>query len=441
MAKDPELLTHLEWLGYLQPVGLVVSPPALVAAQAFPAKNIIPEHTRFLEVVEQQVLDGDTDPRPVIRDFPRFAVQILGWEPADLLGTDDSKPVPDTLEVPLPEYNETLRPTYAVPEFDKAGGADRKWLILIQRVSAGLDLDKIAEIDSKDQRWQATPQARFERLLRESQVPIGLLSNETHFRLVYAPRGETSGHLTFPVQAMTEVPGRPIFAALQMLLSGPRLFSLPEKQRLPAILAESRSQERQIAEFRSSIDHPSGSVLSVATQQIFILRQTTPGITMTDISYATMKAEACHLPGGGLGVLFRTTVFRPEPHIELVLEQSGRLPKSFEAAPYHEIQLFNAQKLATGTLRDVLADFVSTMAKNNQLTESLTKDFQDPTFIRSTGSKRFFRLHSLRAKIDIVKEELPPIRLKPPGFVDFVLEDFETGKKQSFVQPVMKNGK
>jgi Restriction endonuclease len=175
--------------------------------------------------------------------------------------------------------------------------------------------------------------------------------------------------------------------------------------------------------------------------KLFILRQTTPGITMTDISYATMKAEACHLPGGGLGVLFRTTVFRPEPHIELVLEQSGRLPKSFEAAPYHEIQLFNAQKLATGTLRDVLADFVSTMAKNNQLTESLTKDFQDPTFIRSTGSKRFFRLHSLRAKIDIVKEELPPIRLKPPGFVDFVLEDFETGKKQSFVQPVMKNGK
>jgi len=42
MARDPELLTHIEWLGYLQPVGLVVSPPALAAAQAFPAKNIIP---------------------------------------------------------------------------------------------------------------------------------------------------------------------------------------------------------------------------------------------------------------------------------------------------------------------------------------------------------------------------------------------------------------
>ena len=48
------------------------------------------------------------------------------------------------------------------------------------------------ETDAKDHRWQASPQARFERLLRETQVPIGLLSNGTHLRLVYAPRGETT---------------------------------------------------------------------------------------------------------------------------------------------------------------------------------------------------------------------------------------------------------
>jgi hypothetical protein len=32
MSRDPEFLTHLEWLGYLQPVGLVVSAPTLAAA-------------------------------------------------------------------------------------------------------------------------------------------------------------------------------------------------------------------------------------------------------------------------------------------------------------------------------------------------------------------------------------------------------------------------
>ena len=247
MAKDPELLAHQEWLGYLQPVGLVVSPPALVAAQAFPAKNIIPEHTRLLDLVEQVNVEGKDDPQPSIREFPRFATEILGWEPADILGGPDGEPVPDSLEVALPEYNETLRPSYAVPEFEKEPNGDRRWLMLIERVGLGLDLDDAPETDSKDHHWHASPQARFERLLRETQVPIGVLSNGTHLRLVYAPRGETSGHLTFPVKAMTEVAGRPIFASLKMLLSAERLFTLPDKQRLPAILAESRKYQNLVS--------------------------------------------------------------------------------------------------------------------------------------------------------------------------------------------------
>jgi hypothetical protein len=32
MARDPEAIAHQEWLGYVQPVGLVVSIPALLAA-------------------------------------------------------------------------------------------------------------------------------------------------------------------------------------------------------------------------------------------------------------------------------------------------------------------------------------------------------------------------------------------------------------------------
>jgi hypothetical protein len=247
MARNPELLTHIEWLGYLQPVGLVVSPPALADAQAFPSRNIIPAHNRFLEMVDQITLEGENDPQPSIRDFPHFATQMLGWEPADLVGTAEGGLVPDSLEVTLTEYNETLRPSYAVPEFDKTPNGDRKWLMLIQRVKLGLNLDDTPETDSKDHRWQASPQARFERLLRESQVPIGLLSNGTHLRLVYAPRGETSGNLTFPVKAMTEVAGRPIFAALQMLLSAERLFTLPDKQRLPAILVESRKYQNLVS--------------------------------------------------------------------------------------------------------------------------------------------------------------------------------------------------
>jgi len=84
-------------------------------------------------------------------------------------------------------------------------------------------------------------------LLRETGVPIGLLSNGTHLRLVYAPRGETSGYITFPVEAMGEVAGRPIFAAFHLLLSADRLFALGESQRLPAILAGSRKYQNSVS--------------------------------------------------------------------------------------------------------------------------------------------------------------------------------------------------
>jgi len=68
--------------------------------------------------------------------------------------TDLSKPVgepvPKTLEVALPEYNETLRPSYAVPEFDKAPGGEPRWLMLVQRGELGRDPDEAPETGDKD---------------------------------------------------------------------------------------------------------------------------------------------------------------------------------------------------------------------------------------------------------------------------------------------------
>lgn len=243
MPRDPELLAHQEWLGYLQPVGLVVSPPALLAAQAHVNRNIVPEHRRFLEWVKEIKLNGQP-PVPAIADFPAFVQNVFGWDAGDLIGAPDKAPLPADLEVTLTDYNETLRPTYAVKEVEPKAGAC-PWLMLIQSLTAGLPLDDVVEGDGHH--WQASPQARFERLLRETKVPIGLLANGTNLRLVYAPRGENSGHLTFPVQAMTEVAGRPIFAALYELFRYDRLFSLPEKQRLPAILAESRKYQNLVS--------------------------------------------------------------------------------------------------------------------------------------------------------------------------------------------------
>jgi hypothetical protein len=118
--------------------------------------------------------------------------------------------------------------------------------MLVQELPLGTPLDEPSESDSA-KHWHAAPQAKFERLLRETNVPIGLLTNRRQLRLVYAPKGESSGYCTFNVAEMMQVAGRPMFAALHMLLCAERLFSLGDNQRLPAILTNSRKYQNTVS--------------------------------------------------------------------------------------------------------------------------------------------------------------------------------------------------
>ncbi|MCY2997384.1 MAG: class I SAM-dependent DNA methyltransferase, partial [Planctomycetota bacterium] len=249
MPKTPEELAHIEWLGYVQPVGLVVSIPAMLEAQCYVNKNIMAEHARFLNCLAR---DSGGNQQSEIRDLREFVQAVLGWESGDLITLPAKGMLPAehaNLEVVLPQYNETLRPTHVVPEFSPKTNHQSQTtsnILLIQEHSSKIDLDEPLESDSA-KHWHASPQAKFERLLRETGVPIGLLFNRSQFRLVYAPRGETSGYATFNVDEMAQVAGRPMFAALHMLLGVERLFSLADKQRLPYILENSRKYQNTVS--------------------------------------------------------------------------------------------------------------------------------------------------------------------------------------------------
>lgn len=241
MARDAAVAAHREWLGYVQPSGLVVSIPALHDASAVINQNYAPDHHRFLSALPA---DKDGEPVPEILDFAAFAKTVFAWEDRDFYGAPGSPSLPETLEVTLPEYHETLRPTYALRE-DERSASGREWIFLVQVLSRGTDPDAVATAD--DRHWQATPEAKFERLLRQTHVPIGLLVNERQIRLVYAPEKELSGHITFNVADMIKVAGRPILAAMLMLLHSERLYVVAEKERLPAILANSRKYQNTVS--------------------------------------------------------------------------------------------------------------------------------------------------------------------------------------------------
>lgn len=238
--RDPELAVHKEWLGFLQPVGLVVSPPALCAAQAVVSRNVIAQQQALRDLARPPAGDPDGPAALHPDDFPAFAQEVLGWEPSDLCGAPGGPPLPDHLPVPLPDYGDVLAPDYAVPDPEQPG----RFLLLICKVAPGTALDQPVP-DAPG--WHASPQARLERLLRERDVPAGLLLSGDVIRLVYAPRGETSGHLSFPVQAMTEVPGRLLLGALVMLLSAESVFAGNPARRLLSILKESRKYQSEVS--------------------------------------------------------------------------------------------------------------------------------------------------------------------------------------------------
>ena len=246
-TPDPNTRAHLEWLGFIQPNGLVVSAPALAKAGVVLNRHDAEGQSRLAGCIHERVLDQRRGLEPCIRDFREFATSVLGWgfSSRGYAGMADA-PIPPELEVPLPDYGETLHPDFAVRERDPRSGAS-PWQLLVQVLDAGRDFD-VPATGGTGSRLEASPQGRAERLLRGTGVPAGLLFNGTALRLISAPRGESSGWMDFRVADMSRTAGRPLCSALRLLLSEQRLLALPRGQRLAALLEDSRKYQNEVSE-------------------------------------------------------------------------------------------------------------------------------------------------------------------------------------------------
>ena len=242
---DPEVLAHLEWLGFVQPTGLVVSAPALVRAGAILDRRDAEGQRLLRACVEERPVEDGGDPEPVVTDFQLLASDVLGWSfsPKGYAGTSET-PIPPQLEVMLPDYGETLRPDFAVRERDPDDDA-LPWQLLVRVLEVGDDFDRVTQAGGG---LEASAHGRMERLLRETNVPAGLLFNGQVLRLLSAPRGESSGWLDFGIAAMIQTAGRPISTALRLLLSEERLLALPQSKRFAALLEDSRRFQNEVSE-------------------------------------------------------------------------------------------------------------------------------------------------------------------------------------------------
>jgi hypothetical protein len=250
-SSDPAIRDHQEWLGYLQPNGLVVSPQVLFDQQVIIDRSALADLQRAFTAALAIPAGGDAEPRfgaflePQADGRPDgFAIRFLGWHP-ELIdwNTLERHTLHESATVSIPELGATLSPTAAL-RYPKPADPARPYQLLVEEVEPDAPFD---DRYNATHLWETSRSAKFERLLTETGVALGVLSNSKQIRLFYAPRGETTGHLTFDVAHMTGTAGRLIVGGLHELLKAFRLTNAPTKALLPSLCETSRKYQSTVS--------------------------------------------------------------------------------------------------------------------------------------------------------------------------------------------------
>lgn len=259
MATRSEEFFHDKWLGMVQTEsdGLVVAKPVLLEAGC--ANRQPPEiQEKFRELCPP---GSEEAPRRIPSLLELFQ-ELMDFD-ADLF--DTASAIPDDVSLYAPEGPQTIRPTLGLLRQDEpatqegsgspASNAASKYVALLWDITEidgetnndaiGLSLDKPEAITGS---WSYPAAAKFDRLLRHCRIPVGILTNREVIRLVYAPHGESSGHITFRVDDMATVGGRPILDAMIMLLCANQWFGVSDENALPSLLRRSREYQGTVTE-------------------------------------------------------------------------------------------------------------------------------------------------------------------------------------------------
>jgi hypothetical protein len=327
-VKDRDALFHAKWLGLAQPIeGLVFSVPVLADAQIAP-EIPVELSTRFAEQLESEEV-------PRLRSAERFFREFLGYDAPGMLVPRSE--LPPELSFYAQEGGQELRPSFALGRgpfttddpfaaFDApsataaqpatdSSAADRYFALLWDLTESGQDLDLDAP-EAVTGPWRYPPTVKLERLLRHVGIPIGLLSNARELRLVYAPHGESTAHLTFRVEHLKRPDGRPLLAALDLLLHARRAYGASPEHTLEGLLAESR---RRQADVTDELAKQVFEAVEILVHGFETAAQRDAGDQRLDWLREALEKEGDHFYQGVLAVVLRLVFL-------LYAEDQGLLP-------------------------------------------------------------------------------------------------------------------
>jgi hypothetical protein len=233
---------HAEWLSLVEASGPFLSLPILLKVFPSGLDAHDSEHLKLLRLAYEEWQDNQLGARPekaIHRAWVEFVLRQTLELPDEVFL--EGQRIPPGLQVTVEQHGEILRPDWVIvnPQGTPNAGTPR---LLVQIVPAQQDLEKALA----GQRWKASPATRMMELLHAANVRLGLVTNGEHWMLVNAPRGETTGFISWYATLWLEE--HLTLRAFRSLLGVRRFFGVDDSETLETLLTQSITDQQEVTD-------------------------------------------------------------------------------------------------------------------------------------------------------------------------------------------------
>ncbi|MEG3990817.1 restriction endonuclease [Microcoleus sp. S28C3] len=233
---------HAEWLSLVEASGPFLSLPVLLKVFPSGLDAHDSEHFKLLRLAYEEWQDNQLGARPekaIHRAWVEFVLRQTLELPEEVLL--EGQRIPPGLQTTVAQQGEVLRPDWVIvnPQETPNAGTPR---LLVQIVPPEQDLEK----PLAGQRWKASPATRMMELLHAGNVRLGLVTNGEHWMLVNAPRGETTGFISWYGTLWLEE--HLTLRAFRSLLGVRRFFGVDDSEILETLLTQSISDQQEVTD-------------------------------------------------------------------------------------------------------------------------------------------------------------------------------------------------
>ncbi|BAU14380.1 hypothetical protein LEP3755_49270 [Leptolyngbya sp. NIES-3755] len=241
------------------------------------------EHFKRLRSAFEEWQDNQFGLKPEVgihRAWVEFVLKQTLELPDEVLRSGQQ--IPSGLSVTIAEQNETIRPDWIVVNPTGTPDAEKPRL-LVQIVPSGQGLEK----PLKGSRSSSSPATRMMELLHACKVRLGLVTNGEHWMLVNAPKGETTGFISWysPLWIEESLTLR----AFRSLLGVRRFFGVDDSETLETLLAQSLNDQQEVTD---QLGYQVRRAVEVLVSAIARLDQDQNGALLKEISEAQLYESA-----------------------------------------------------------------------------------------------------------------------------------------------------